>query len=162
MRESKLVRDVALDCEVGEEDASSPVRIISPRQENIEDLTEIKEFEPIVLEHSGRQDSQLYSVVQESLPVNVEPEDLQPSPSVGIWNEDDIISRLNGIFSYEDFLEHLDHELSNIEVELLAILWISTLVLDSKETPKNSKVQQTSELLEGIHGIRKRYLYSSA
>lgn len=162
MRESQLVRDVVLDCEVGEEDASSPVRIISPRQENIEDLTEIKEFEPIVLEHSGRQDSQLYSEVQESLPVNVEPEDLQPSPNVSIWNEDDIISRLNGIFSYEDFLEHLDHELSNIEAELLAILRISTLVLDSKETPKNSKVQQTSELLEGIRGIRKRYLYSSA
>ncbi|XP_062152825.1 uncharacterized protein LOC133861124 isoform X3 [Alnus glutinosa] len=156
LNESQLVGNVSLDLEVGREDAPSPVRIISPKQENTEDLNENKEFEPNMLELDGTEDLQLHSEGQENLPVDKEAEDLEASPSVGIQNEDDSVSSLNGISSYEDFLEHLDKDLSNIEAELLTILRVSTLILDSNETGKNSRVQETLELLEGIHGIRKR------
>jgi hypothetical protein len=160
LKENQLVGNVSLDLEVGREDAPSPVRVISPKQENTEDLNENKEFEPNMLELDGREDLQSYSESQESLPVDKEPEDLvEASLSVGIQNEDDIISSLNGISSYEDFLERLDQDLSNIEAELLTILKVSTLILDSNETGKNSRVQETLELLEGIRGIRKRYAY---
>ncbi|KAM3746824.1 hypothetical protein ACB098_06G230200 [Castanea mollissima] len=118
LKESQLVGNVALDFEVGNENAPSPVRIITPMQENKEDLNENVEVEPHVLELDGQQDLQLCSEIEESLPV--------------------------------------DQELSKIEAELVTILRVSTLVLDSKETPKNSKVQQTQELLESICGIRKR------
>ena len=50
-------------------------------------------------------------------------------------------------------MEHIDQELSKIEAELVTILRVSTLVLDSKETPKNLKVQQTQEILESICGM---------
>ncbi|KAB8861478.1 hypothetical protein FH972_026778 [Carpinus fangiana] len=153
LKENQLVGNVSLDLEVGREDAPSPVRIISPKQENTEDPNENKEFEPNILELDGREDLQSYSESRESLP---EPEDLEASLSVGIQNEDDIISSLNGISSYEDFLERLDQDLSNIEAELLTILRVSTLILDSNETGKNSRVEETLELLEGIRGIRKR------
>ncbi|KAM3699000.1 hypothetical protein ACJW31_06G229000 [Castanea mollissima] len=118
LKESQLVGNVALDFEVGNENAPSPVRIITPKQENKEDLNENVEVEPHVLELDGQQDLQLCSEIEESLPV--------------------------------------DQELSKIEAELVTVLRVSTLVLDSKETPKNSKVQQTQELLESICGIRKR------
>lgn len=159
LKESQLVGNVSLDLEVGREHSPSPVRIISPKQENTEDLNENKEFEPNVLELDGREDLQLYPESRESLPVDKEPKDLEASLRVGIQNEDDIISSLNGISSYEDFLEHLDKDLSNIEAELLTILRVSTLILDSNETGNNSRVRETLELLEGIRGIRKRYAY---
>ncbi|KAM4094943.1 hypothetical protein ACB094_06G233000 [Castanea mollissima] len=141
LKESQLVGNVALDFEVGNENAPSPVRIITPMQENKEDLNENVEVEPHVLELDGQQDLQLCSEIQESLPVGKEPEDIQASLSVGIWDDNDPISGL---------------KLSKIEAELVTVLRVSTLVLDSKETPKNSKVQQTQELLESICGIRKR------
>lgn len=159
LKESQLVGNVALDFEVFNENAPSPVRIITPKQENKEDLNETVEVEPHVLELDGQQDLQLCSEIEESLPVGKEPEDIQASLSVGIWNDNDPISGLSGISSYDEFLEHIDQELSKIEAELVTILRVSTLVLDSKETPKNSKVQQTQELLESICGIRKRYAY---
>lgn len=159
LKESQLVGNVALDFEVFNENAPSPVRIITPKRENKEDLNENVEVEPHVLELDGQQDLQLCSEVEESLPVGKEPEDIQASLSVGIWNDNDPISGLSGISSYDEFLEHIVQELSKIEAELVTILRVSTLVLDSKETPKNSKVQQTQELLESICGIRKRYAY---
>ena len=159
LKESQLVGNVALDLEVGNENAPSPVRIVAPKQENKEDLNENKEVEPHVLGLDGQQDLQLCSEIEESLPVGKEAEDIQASLSVGIWNDNDLISGLSGISSYDEFLEHIDQELRKIEAELVTILRVSTLVLDSKETPKNSKVQQTQELLESICGIRKRYAY---
>ena len=159
LKESQLVGNVALDLEVGNENAPSPVRIIAQKQENKEDLNENIEVEPHVLELDGQQDLQLCSEIEESLPVGKDPEDIQASLSVGIWNDNDLISGLSGISSYDEFLEHIDQELRKIEAELVTILRVSTLVLDSKETPKNSKVQQTQELLESICGIRKRYAY---
>ena len=159
LKESQLVGNVALDLEVGNENAPSPVRIIGQKQENKEDLNENIEVEPHVLELDGQQDLQLCSEIEESLPVGKDPEDIQASLSVGIWNDNDLISGLSGISSYDEYLEHIDQELSKIEAELVTILRVSTLVLDSKETPKNSKVQQTQELLESICGIRKRYAY---
>lgn len=158
LKESQLVGNVGLDLEVGNENAPSPVRIITPKQEN-KDLNENIEVEPHVLELDGQQDLQLCSEIEESLLVGKEPEDIQASLSVGIWNDNDLISGLNGMSSYDEFLEHIDQELSKIEAELVTILRVSTFVLDSKETPKNSKVQQTQELLESICGIRKRYAY---
>uniref|UniRef100_A0A7N2MCZ5 Uncharacterized protein n=1 Tax=Quercus lobata TaxID=97700 RepID=A0A7N2MCZ5_QUELO len=110
----------------------------------------------IVFASSRRRDTYFLKNPEESLPVGKEPEDIQASLSVGIWNDNDLIHGLSGISSYDEFLEHIDQELSKIEAELVTILRVSTLVLDSKETPKNSKVQQTQELLESICGIRKR------
>ncbi|GMY08964.1 hypothetical protein FCV25MIE_04203 [Fagus crenata] len=156
VKESQLVGNVALDFEVSNENASSPVWIISPKQENTEDRNENMKFEPNVVELDGQRDLQLCSESEERPSVDKEQENIQASLSVSIWNEDDIVSSLGGISSYEEFLEHLDQELSKIEAKLVTILRVSTLVLDGKDTPKNSKVQQTLELLEDICGIKKR------
>ena len=71
--------------------------------------------------------------------------------------EEYIARNLSEISSYEDFMEHIDKKLSEIEAELVTVLNVSTLVLDNEERPKNSRLQQTIELLESIHGIRQRY-----
>ena len=65
------------------------------KQENKEDLNENIEVEPLVLELDGQQDLQLCSEIEESLPIGKEPKDIQASFSVGIWNDNDLISGLS-------------------------------------------------------------------
>lgn len=146
-----------MDLEVVREDASSPVRIVSPTPEVAEDLDESTEYVPNDLKLSDKEERPLLAKDQASLPVEPEGEVLQEPIKRGDWNEDKIISSLKGITSFENFLEHLDHQLNTIEAELVTILRISTLVVDSQEKSKNFKVQQTMELLESVSGIRQRY-----
>lgn len=64
------------------------------------------------------------------------------------------INSLRGISSFHGFLENLDQQLNNIEVELVTFLNISSIFLDGKGKPSNLQVQQATELLERIRGIR--------
>ncbi|KAF3444987.1 hypothetical protein FNV43_RR14680 [Rhamnella rubrinervis] len=156
LKESQLIGNVALDLEVTIEEASSPVRIVSPTSEVTEDLIESKEFGSNNLKLSDGQELQVSAESRTSLPGDQEQEEIQ-GPLLGTSsNGDDIMSSLKGISSYDDFLEHLDQQLNKIEAELFTISRISTLVLDGEEGTKNVKVLQVLELLDCIRGIRQR------
>ncbi|KAF8408961.1 hypothetical protein HHK36_005031 [Tetracentron sinense] len=155
VKETQLIGNVALDLEVGREDASTPVRIISPKEDTADYSNEKEDFFQISMKLDEDQEQQFQTEFQENLPINHQHEDIEEgNVTTGIWNEDDMISNLNGISSYEDFLKHLDQQLNKIEVELVTVLRLSNLVLESKEKPKNSKVQQTKEILQSVRGIR--------
>ncbi|MED6197256.1 hypothetical protein PIB30_054997 [Stylosanthes scabra] len=89
-----------------------------------------------------------------------EAENIQGSFSNDSWNDDNTVSRLSVTSTYDDFLENIDKRLGEIEAELVSALNVSTLVLDSEERQKNSRLQQTTELLESIRTIRQRYRFS--
>ncbi|KAJ1379681.1 hypothetical protein SESBI_46685 [Sesbania bispinosa] len=150
LKESQLIGNVTMNIEDTTEDTSSPVRIIAPREEVQKDFSK-DDSDP-----SDIQDVQLSMESQGNPLDDKETENLQGSPSTGGWNEDKIASSLSEISSYEEFMEHIDQKLSEIEAELVTVLNVSTLVLDSEERPKNSRLQETMELLESIHGIRQR------
>ncbi|KAL5125779.1 hypothetical protein HKD37_02G005931 [Glycine soja] len=155
LKESQLIGNVTVNIEDSTEDASSPVRIISPKEEVQNDVTK-DDSDPDTMEFSDIQDVQL-SIESEGSPLDdKETQNLLESLSISTSNEDNIARNLSEISSYEDFMEHIDKKLSEIEAELVTVLNVSTLVLDNEERPKNSRLQQTIELLESIHGIRQR------
>ncbi|XP_050226739.1 uncharacterized protein LOC126676558 [Mercurialis annua] len=150
VKESLLIGNIA-DLEVNGEDASGPVRIVSPKEEVVVDKDE-DEYTDNKLNGSSNKDVQLHTDAEASL---------QAAEDLGILRkdvlgEDGKIIGLDSISSYEDFLEHIDLQLNRIESELVVILNVSTLLLSDEDKPKNSKVQQTLELLESVRAVRNR------
>ncbi|BAT80768.1 hypothetical protein VIGAN_03036700 [Vigna angularis var. angularis] len=157
LKESQLIGNVNVNIEDITKDASSPVRIVAPKEEVQNDFSTTRHnLDPETMDFDNIQDVQL-SIESEENSLDVkEIQNLQESVSVGISNEDSIARNLSEISSYEDFMERIDKKLSEIEAELVTVLNVSTLVLVNEERPNNSRLQQTIELLETIHGIRKR------
>ncbi|KAK2431560.1 forkhead-associated domain protein [Trifolium repens] len=155
LKESQLVGNVTTNIEDTTEDASSPVRIIAPKEEVLKDSPE-DDSDSNQIKFGDSQDVQISSESQENLPDDKEIEKLLGFLSTNTGNENNIPSSLSQISSYEEFIEHIDQKLHEIETELVAVLNVSVLVLDSEERPKNSRWQQTMELLESIHDIRQR------
>ncbi|XP_020202922.1 uncharacterized protein LOC109788573 [Cajanus cajan] len=155
LKESQLIGNINVSIEDTTENASSPVRIIAPKEEVQKYFTK-DNSDPYMMKFSDIQDVQL-SIESEGNPVeDKETQNLLESLSIGSSNEDNIARNLSEISSYEDFMEHIDQKLSEIEAELVTVLNVSTLVLDNEDRPNNSRLQQTIELLESIHGIRQR------
>ncbi|KAK1322325.1 hypothetical protein QJS10_CPA03g00694 [Acorus calamus] len=70
--------------------------------------------------------------------------------------DDGKIHELQGASSYEEFLEHIDQQLQEIETYMSTTLNLSTLVMDLEEKQKNTKVQQMVEILNDLRGTRER------
>ncbi|KAG4961961.1 hypothetical protein JHK82_038653 [Glycine max] len=157
LKESQLIGNVTVKIEDTTEDASSPVRIIAPKEEVQNNVTK-DESDPDTAEFGGDiQDVQLSIESEGSSLDDKETQHLLESLSISTPNEDNIARNSSEISSYEDFMEYIDLKLSEIEAELVTVLNVSTLVLDNEERAKNSRLQQTIELLDSIHGIRQRY-----
>lgn len=154
--ESQLINNISLDPEVGEEDALSPVRIVSPKEETTQNSSGNEYFESSPSKGDKGQEEQFLTEDQASVLVNSEDIHQKGSVSVGIWDKDDMIGSLQKISSYKSFLEHLDQQLNKIEGELLAVLRLSTLTLENIDTPKNSKLQQLRDILKSVRDIRLR------
>lgn len=155
LKESQLVGNVTMNMEDTTEDASSLVRIVAPKEEVLKDSPK-DDSDLNMMKFGDIQDMQISSESQENPPDDTETENLLRSLKTATGNENNIPNSLSEISSYEDFMEHIDQKLHEIETELVAFLNVSVLVLDSEERPKNSRWQQTMELLESIHGIRQR------
>lgn len=147
-----------MDLEVVSEDASTPVRIVSPTPKATENVIGNEDFTSN--DQKFCDDQELQSGTEDSeasLPVDQEQEDLEGSLPGTVSSEDEVMSSLKGITSFGSFLGHLDEQLNIIEAELVTVLRVSTLILDGEAKTKNFRVQQTLELLESIRGIRQRY-----
>ncbi|KAL1307622.1 hypothetical protein AAHE18_17G046000 [Arachis hypogaea] len=145
LKESQLIGST-MNMEDTIEDASSPIRIVAPSEEVQGDFSE-DDSEPNTMNFSDIQGNQL----DDEEAVNI-----LGSLSNDSWNEDNTVSCLSVTSAYDEFLENIDKKLDEIEAELVTVLNVSTLVLDSEERPKNSRLQQTTELLESIRTIRQR------
>ncbi|XP_028751872.1 uncharacterized protein LOC114711616 [Neltuma alba] len=155
LKESQLIGHVSLNIEGKTEDSSSPVRIISPKEECGKDITD-NDLDFNVMKSVDIQDVQISAESQGDSLSDKETGDLQQSINSACLDEDKKASVLTEIASYEALMGHIDQKLSEIEVELITTLKASNLLLDGDEKPKNSRWQQMVELLESIHGIRQR------
>ncbi|GKV24886.1 hypothetical protein SLEP1_g34429 [Rubroshorea leprosula] len=155
-KETQLIESIASDLEGSGEDVSNPIRIISPQPKVSKDENKDTEFGCNDLIISKDQNVKFYQDGQLNQTVDEELAEGKASSIATPYNEDNMISSSTTVSSCEDFLEHLDQQLQKIEQELIAILNVSTLVLDNGEKPKNLKVQQTTELLDGILHLRQR------
>lgn len=153
LKESQLVGNVTMKIEDTIKDDSNPVQIIAPKEEVLEDSLN-DDSDSNKMKFNDIQDVQISFESREKPLDDKEIDNLLKSLSTDTGNENSISSSLSKISSYEGFMEHIDQKLSEIETELVSILNVSILVLDSEERPKNFRWRQTTELLESIHRIR--------
>lgn len=139
------------------QDDSSPVRIIAPKEEVLEDSLN-DDSDSNKMKFNDIQDVQISFESRENPLDDKEMDNLLKSLNTDTVNVNSVSSSLSKISSYENFMEHIDQKLSEIETELVSVLNVSILVLDSEERPKNFRWQQTTELLESIRRIRQRYI----
>nr|XP_016491100.1 PREDICTED: uncharacterized protein LOC107810786 [Nicotiana tabacum] len=153
MREKQLIGNVAFDLDIAIDDAPSPVRIVSPKDENTD---ENENFDQETLTLDDSQELQAPNDGNANITTDYELKNLEASTSGNMSKEADKIDSLKGVSSYEEFLEHIDQQLRDIEVELVTFFRFSSLILESKEKLENSKVQQALDVLEGVHQLRGR------
>ncbi|CAH9100215.1 unnamed protein product [Cuscuta europaea] len=98
----------------------------------------------------------LMNLLQNLMSVADPEADNEASASGNMWSEADSLDSLNGISSYEHFVEHINLELKKIEDEVVAVLRYAGLVIESKEKLENLKIQQLLDILDSIQHIRER------
>ncbi|PWA41948.1 hypothetical protein CTI12_AA549470 [Artemisia annua] len=154
LRERQLVGTVALDLDTEKEEVDSPVRVVSPSSEDPQNDS------PDTSDDQQLQDS------TDNIPIEDETENLEGSLQVpiklsthgiqSIDSNNNLASSLTGLTSYEDFLDHVDKKLNEIEDEVSTAVKFSTLILERDERPKNMKVQQLMEILGAVQHVRER------
>ncbi|KAF5201653.1 forkhead-associated domain protein [Thalictrum thalictroides] len=156
-KETQLVGNVSSGLEFGRDNTSSNVRIISPKEDNFDLLNEEKNIERVISNHAEDHDLQSFEEYRLDNPINQQKEEIEEaSTRMVIKNEPELVNSLKDVSSYEEFLKNLDDQLYPVEEELTRFLRFSSLVLESEDRPKNSKVQQAHEILENVQRIRKR------
>ncbi|CAH9100217.1 unnamed protein product [Cuscuta europaea] len=155
MRETQLIGNASLELEVIAENIPSVVRIVSVSENDCNNSEgnevhireDVEVCNPQELQHLN------HSVA--------DPEaDNEASASGNMWSEADSLDSLNGISSYEHFVEHINLELKKIEDEVVAVLRYAGLVIESKEKLENLKIQQLLDILDSIQHIRERHRIS--
>ncbi|XP_030462915.2 uncharacterized protein LOC115682737 [Syzygium oleosum] len=156
IKESQLIGNVAADLEVGSNNMSNPVHIVSPKQDILEVVHEKESSDPGVSENGERTDSDASLSPEGNLAFDNNADHIEEHVSVSRNIENHVVDRLNRISSFDDFLEGLDEQLKKIEEELTTISMVSTLILDVKENRQNMRMQQIIELIESVRDIRER------
>ncbi|KAL3754824.1 hypothetical protein ACJRO7_001991 [Eucalyptus globulus] len=157
IKESQLIGNVAADLEVGSNNMSNPVHIVSPKQDILEVVHKKESFDPDISEKGERidLDASLRPVGNLAFDNNADHIEEPISASANIENH--VVDRSNRISSFNDFLEGIDEQLKKIEEELMTISRVSSIILDIKENRKNIRMQQLIELIESVRDIRERY-----
>ncbi|KAG8386714.1 hypothetical protein BUALT_Bualt03G0177700 [Buddleja alternifolia] len=148
MKENLLVGNMALDLEITLTDPPSPIRIVSPKEEYPNNSDDNQHLDLNNLKLEENQESQFFAESQEEI--------RDESFSKERLTDEDKIQVRKERSTYEDFMKDVDQQLNKIEEELEMFLRFSNLLLESKEKPEYSKVQQVMEILEGIRDTRER------
>ncbi|RWR89030.1 hypothetical protein CKAN_01807600 [Cinnamomum micranthum f. kanehirae] len=156
VKETQLIGNVSLDLEISKEDTSHPIRIVSPKEDIAEHSKEAEVFEPDGIKSCQGHELEFQEDFQENVYADYLQKNGEGAASDVTFSGNKRIHLLNGISSYEDFLESLDQQFQDIEVELLTIFRLSTLVMESDEKQKSPKVRHTAEILKDVRGIRAR------
>lgn len=140
---------MALDLDSSQAEAPNHVRIVSPTEENQDRDLNTPEIE---------EDQNLQFPAKSGIHNHGETELNNHEIPSSEYNSSIADSNLSQrkVSKYEDFLEQLDLQLSEIEQELETFLRYSNLLLDSKEKPEYSKVMQVAEILADINHARDR------
>ncbi|KAJ6803405.1 uncharacterized protein M6B38_108325 [Iris pallida] len=152
LKETQLIGNVGMNPELKQAEDSSQIRFISPKDESGEDLNDRNLPDEGCIKQG--QNYELEDQKSEAVPSG----DLKETTSekVVTSNDDNIISCFKDISTYEGFLEYVDGQLRQIESDLFMFVRISSLILGNEEKQMKAKVQQTSEILEDVHNIRKK------
>ncbi|KAK6135000.1 hypothetical protein DH2020_031284 [Rehmannia glutinosa] len=149
MKESLLIGNMALDLEVGETEAPTPIRIVSPTEENSNTSDDNEHLDPNNLECGDDQGLQVLSVGNGDIHAENELNNERSFSDKRLTGASNVQVQRE-ISTYEDFMKNLDQQLNKIEEELETFLLYSNLLLENKETPEYSKVHDVTEILVGV------------
>lgn len=152
MKEGLLIGNIALDIEVKETEPSSTIRIITPKEANLNKSYENQQSELDQMKFGQHQE---VMVVAESEVSEGDFNNTSSFSPIG-RNDSNIMQHLREISSFEDFMTHIDQKLHEIEEQLETFISVSSLHLESKKKPEYSKVQQATNILEVVHNTRER------
>ncbi|KAK6917977.1 hypothetical protein RJ641_016399 [Dillenia turbinata] len=157
VKETELISNIAVDPEIGTENSSSPVWIVSPKEDDVKSSKKNADMHINSLEIDGNIELDFSGWSQANLNSdNNIRYGAEETSKENNWSESDLIHTMRGFSSYLDFQKHLDQQLTKIEVEAIAVLRFSKLVLEAEEEPNNPRVQQITEILESVRRIRER------
>lgn len=150
LKETQLIGNVSLFPEIGREDTSPEIRIVSPKHKSDKDTmkTEISD-----LQHDKLCNEHNVDTVEHGSGISLNHDQ---DITIDARASDDMLNDLRAVSSYEDFMEDVDEQLMQVELDIYNFLRFSTMVLESKEKQMNTKVQQASEILEHIRKTRGR------
>lgn len=152
VKEGLLIGNIALDIEVIETEPSSPIRIITPKEANLNNSYENQLSELDQLEFGEHQE--VLVVAESELSEGDFNYTLSLSPIHG--NNSNTMQHLREISSFKNFMKQIDQKLHEIEEQLETFISVSTLLLESKKKPEYTKVQHATDILEGVRNTRER------
>ncbi|KAH0464083.1 hypothetical protein IEQ34_006869 [Dendrobium chrysotoxum] len=146
LKETQLIGNVTLFPEINKEDSGQEIRIISPKNfiDKDEKTTDIYDFE-----HTKPCDEEGIETVKQDIKQSFDQE-LQncEDDAIGTQGSGSMMSDLRAISSYEEFLEHIDGQLRQAELDICNFLRLSTMIWESKQRQMNLKVQHISDILD--------------
>ncbi|CAO2814177.1 unnamed protein product [Amaranthus hypochondriacus] len=153
IKEAELVRNVASDLDIDEDNAEGPVRIVSPTQDDGKTLDDDYD---IAYQSSIGDDQKLRPAINKEGNVLSFKEDVDAvSESISNGNEGTLFNNFRGLSSYINFLDELDQQLYIIEKDLMTVFERPDATSENEEKPNSSKKKQL-EILENIRGTRMR------
>ncbi|KAL2245596.1 UNVERIFIED_CONTAM: hypothetical protein Sindi_2827800, partial [Sesamum indicum] len=159
MKESLLISNMALDLEVSEIKAPTPIRIVSPVEGSQNDTDDSQHLCMNNLEFPEDQELQVFSDSQGDIHAENELTNHEKSFIEKKSTGPDSVQSPRDISTFEEFMDHLDQQLNKIEEELETCVRFSNVLLERKEKPEYSKVQHAIEILEGVRHTRERFLF---
>ncbi|XP_051152296.1 uncharacterized protein LOC127266175 [Andrographis paniculata] len=145
MKESVLIGNMALDLDVAKEKPVVLSELYGGQNVDLNDPEYLKD-----------QNKEGHAETRVNIGEEIELNNHDESSSENVLYAANSVDIPKQITKYEDFLQHLDLQLNEIEQELEAFLRFSNFLLDSRETPLNLKVQHAAEVLEDIRRARNR------
>lgn len=155
LKEEQLIGNVAMYPEMSQEESGHQIRFVNPKVYNEGESNETNGLDKDCIK-TGHDDVQETENYEESLHLDFEELNIKENSSIDTSHHENLAGKLNGISSYEDFLQYVDGQLQKVESDLVMFLKLSTLMLENKEKQTSSKVKQTSGLLKDIRSIRAR------
>ncbi|KAL8160197.1 hypothetical protein V2J09_001734, partial [Rumex salicifolius] len=160
VKETHLIGKVASDLEFGREELSSTIHVVSPLQDTAEIMDADEKSRQSDVAVCVNIDSQLDCDFVGEIEADEKSCDSVASDDISRWIESEIPSSLDGISSYNHFLERLDSQLSKIETDLTSYVRLISMVLEEKETTSNVKLQQVKEILHKVLDTRHSFLFT--
>ncbi|XP_072969288.1 uncharacterized protein [Typha angustifolia] len=150
LKETELIKYVAMHPEIGREDPTQKIRFASAKCHS--DEAADKPNDSAELGENSSLDLKNYSdnVAEKS-------KELEYGLSENSINsiDNNMISSLKGLSSYRDLLEHIDMQLRLVEADVDKFINSQLLTAESKQK-KNIELQMLSEILKDILSIRER------
>ncbi|PKU69802.1 hypothetical protein MA16_Dca023621 [Dendrobium catenatum] len=154
LKETQLIGNVTLFPEINKGDSGQEIRIISPKNiiDKDEKTTDIYDFE-----HTKPCDEEGTETLKQETKLSFDQE-LQNCEEdvIGTQGSGSMMSDLRAISSYEEFLEHIDGQLRQAELDICNFLRLSTMIWESKQKKMNLKVQHISDILDHVRSTRER------